>query len=54
MNANSAEEKAQYLKEVEAQMKLLGKDGFSTRPEEVEEVVEIVKLDKRTIFPQLS
>jgi len=49
----NAEERAEYMKEIEQQMKLLGQDGFAAveAEEEEEEPEEIADKD---IFPQLS
>lgn len=51
---HSAEERAEYMKEIEQQMKLLGQGGFATAVAEQEEEEEEVVISDKDIYPQLS
>jgi hypothetical protein len=54
----NADERSEYMKEIEAQMKLLGQDGFAMAQQEAdareEEDEQDEKIPDKLVFPQLS
>jgi len=56
LSSMNAQERSEYMKEIEAQMKLLGQDGFAIAQQEAdaEEEEEEERVHDKLVFPQLS